>query len=116
MRKIDKLSPVQSKEDAEFLNELRPHVFSEFVGQEKIKSNLGISIQSSKKRNDALDHVLFTGPAGLGKTTLAYIIGGELKSRLITTSGPILEKPGDIAGMLTKLQHRDILFIDEVHR
>ena len=116
MRKIDKLSPVQSKEDAEFLNELRPHVFSEFVGQEKIKANLGISIQSSKKRNDALDHVLFTGPAGLGKTTLAYIIGGELKSRIITTSGPILEKPGDIAGMLTKLQHRDILFIDEIHR
>jgi Holliday junction DNA helicase RuvB len=116
MRKIDKLSPVQSKEDAEFLNELRPHVFSEFVGQEKIKANLGISIQSSKKRNDALDHVLFTGPPGLGKTTLAYIIAGEIKSRIITTAGPILEKPGDIAGMLTKLQHRDILFIDEIHR
>lgn len=116
MRKIDKLSPVQSKEDIEFLNELRPHVFSEFVGQEKIKANLGISIQSSKMRNDALDHVLFTGPPGLGKTTLAYIIAGEIKSRIITTSGPILERPGDIAGMLTKLQHKDILFIDEIHR
>jgi Holliday junction DNA helicase RuvB len=116
MRKTNKLSPVESREETEFLNELRPHVFGEFVGQEKIKNNLDISIISSKKRNDALDHVLFTGPPGLGKTTLAYIIAGEVKSRIITTSGPILEKPGDIAGMLTKLQHKDILFIDEIHR
>ena len=116
MGKSDKISPLNQNEDYEYLNELRPHVFNEFVGQEKIKNNLNISIQSSKKRNDSLDHVLLTGPPGLGKTTLAYIIAGELKSRIITTSGPILEKPGDIAGMLTKLQHKDILFIDEIHR
>ncbi len=98
------------------LNELRPHAFGEFVGQEKIKTNVGVSIQSSKKRGDSLDHVLFTGPPGLGKTTLAYIIAQEMNSRIITTSGPVLEKPGDIAGMLTKLEARDILFIDEIHR
>jgi holliday junction DNA helicase RuvB len=116
MGKTDQLSPQVQKEDVEFLNELRPHKFSEFVGQDKIKKNLDISLQSSKKRNDALEHVLFTGPPGLGKTTLAYLIAGELKSRIITTSGPVLEKPGDIAGMLTKLQAKDILFIDEIHR
>jgi len=116
MRKSDKISPELNDDDAEFLNELRPHRFDEFVGQDKIKNNLNISIQSSKKRKDSLDHVLFTGPPGLGKTTLAYIISGELGSRIITTSGPVLEKPGDIAGMLTKLQAGDILFIDEIHR
>ncbi len=116
MPKSEKIKPEIQKEDTEFLNELRPRVFSEFVGQEKIKSNLGISIQSSKKRNDSLDHILFTGPPGLGKTTLAYITSSEMNSRIITTSGPVLEKPGDIAGMLTKLQPKDILFIDEIHR
>ena len=116
MTKAGKLSPQAQREDTEFLNELRPHTFNEFVGQDKIKNNLGISIRSSKKRNDSLDHVLFTGPPGLGKTTLAYLIAGSLDSRIITTSGPVLEKPGDIAGMLTKLQARDILFIDEIHR
>ncbi len=113
----EKLSPeVVNREDREMLNELRPHAFGEFVGQEKIKTNVGVSIQSSKKRGDSLDHVLFTGPPGLGKTTLAYIIAQEMNSRIITTSGPVLEKPGDIAGMLTKLEARDILFIDEIHR
>lgn len=116
MAKSEKITPQLIKEDKEFLNELRPHKFTEFVGQDKIKSNLDISIQSSKKRNDSLDHILFTGPPGLGKTTLAYIISGEMKSRIVTTSGPVLEKPGDIAGMLTKLQDKDILFIDEIHR
>jgi len=98
------------------LNELRPHTFGDFVGQEKIKNNVGVSIASSRKRSDSLDHVLFTGPPGLGKTTLAYIIAAEMGSRIITTSGPVLEKPGDIAGMLTKLEAKDILFIDEIHR
>lgn len=102
--------------EREFLNLLRPQVFDEFVGQEKIKTNLGVSIGSAKKRDDSLDHILFTGPPGLGKTTLAYIIASEMNSRIVTTSGPVLEKPGDIAGLLTKLQPRDILFIDEIHR
>jgi holliday junction DNA helicase RuvB len=116
MARIEKLSAEVQKEDNEFLNELRPRTFNDFTGQEKIKGNVSISIESSKKRNDSLDHVLFTGPPGLGKTTLAYIIASEMGSRIITTSGPVLEKPGDIAGMLTKLQHKDILFIDEIHR
>lgn len=116
MARTEKLSSETQKDDKEFLNELRPHAFDDFTGQEKTKSNLNVSIQSSKKRNDSLDHVLFTGPPGLGKTTLAYIIAGEMGSRIITTSGPVLEKPGDIAGMLTKLQPKDILFIDEIHR
>ncbi len=114
--RIEKLSAEEQKGEREFLNELRPHTFEDFVGQHKIKVNVGVSIESSKKRNDSLDHVLFTGPPGLGKTTLAYIIASEMKSRIITTSGPVLEKPGDIAGMLTKLQAKDILFIDEIHR
>jgi holliday junction DNA helicase RuvB len=116
MTRIEKLSAEVQREDKDFLNELRPHTFKDFTGQEKIKGNVSISIESSKKRDDALDHVLFTGPPGLGKTTLAYIIASEMNSRIITTSGPVLEKPGDIAGMLTKLQHKDILFIDEIHR
>jgi len=116
MAKSEKIIPEIQKEDNEFLNELRPQIFNDFVGQEKTKKNVGISIQSSKKRNDSLDHVLFTGPPGLGKTTLAYIIASEMGSRIITTSGPVLEKPGDLAGMLTKLQAKDILFIDEIHR
>lgn len=116
MAKSEKITPQIIKEDRELLNELRPQRFDEFVGQDKIKSNLDISIQSCSKRNDSLDHILFTGPPGLGKTTLAYIIAGEVKSRIVTTSGPVLERPGDIAGMLTKLQEKDILFIDEIHR
>jgi Holliday junction DNA helicase RuvB len=116
MAKSEKITPQIIKEDRELLNELRPQRFDEFVGQDKIKSNLNISIQSCKKRNDSLDHILFTGPPGLGKTTLAYIIAGEINSRIVTTSGPVLERPGDIAGMLTKLQEKDILFIDEIHR
>lgn len=115
-RESGKISPEVLNEDREMLNELRPHTFGDFVGQEKIKNNVGVSIASSRKRSDSLDHVLFTGPPGLGKTTLAYIIAAEMGSRIITTSGPVLEKPGDIAGMLTKLEAKDILFIDEIHR
>lgn len=115
-RNTGKISPKSQPEDREKLNELRPDNFNDFTGQDKIKTNVGISIESSKKRNDSLDHVLFTGPPGLGKTTLAYIIASEMGSRIISTSGPVLEKPGDIAGMLTKLETKDILFIDEIHR
>jgi holliday junction DNA helicase RuvB len=116
LQRSEKISAELQLEDREFLNELRPHTFGDFTGQEKLKNNVNISIQSAKKRDDSLDHVLFTGPPGLGKTTLAYIVASEMGSRIITTSGPVLERPGDIAGMLTKLQARDILFIDEIHR
>ncbi len=116
MSRNKNISPINQNEDKDFLNELRPTKFDDFTGQRKIKGNLDISIRSSQQRKDSLDHVLFTGPPGLGKTTLAYIISTELNTNIITTSGPILEKPGDIAGLLTKLQFGDILFIDEIHR
>jgi Holliday junction DNA helicase RuvB len=116
LQRKGKLTPDNSREEREFLNELRPSTFDEFVGQTKIKNNLRISIKSSIKRVDSLDHVLFTGPPGLGKTTLAYIIAREIGSKIMTTSGPVLEKPGDLAGLLTKIQPHDILFIDEIHR
>ena len=95
---------------------LRPGGFEEFVGQEKIVENLKVFIAAAQKRGEALDHVLLTGPPGLGKTTLSYIISNEMKSDIKVTSGPVLEKPGDLAGLLTNLEERDILFIDEIHR
>ncbi len=95
---------------------IRPKKFHEFIGQDKVKENLKIFIQSSRKLGESLDHVLFTGPPGLGKTTLANIIANELETHIVTTSGPIIEKPGDLAGMLTKLKNGEILFIDEIHR
>lgn len=116
MSRKGKLTPDNIKDEREFLNELRPSTFAEFVGQEKIKNNLGVSIKSSLKRKDSLDHVLFTGPPGLGKTTLAYIVAREMRTKIVTTSGPVLEKPADLAGLLTKIQPHDILFIDEIHR
>lgn len=105
--------PVDEKD---FTSLIRPKDFGEFVGQEKVKENLKVFIESSKKLKEPLDHILFTGPPGLGKTTLAYIIAKELNSDIVTTSGPIIEKPGDLAGMLTKLNDNQILFIDEIHR
>ena len=103
-------------EDMDFVTGVRPREFNEFVGQEKVKENLKIFIESSKKLNESLDHVLFTGPPGLGKTTLAHIIANELDTDIISTSGPVIERPGDLAGMLTKLKEKEILFIDEIHR
>jgi Holliday junction DNA helicase RuvB len=108
-------SPERLKED-EFDATLRPKTFDEFTGQKKIVENLKVFIQAARKRGEALDHVLLTGPPGLGKTTLSYIIAREMGSNIKITSGPVLEKPGDLAGLLTNLEERDILFIDEIHR
>lgn len=95
---------------------LRPSKLDEFIGQEKLKANLKVFITAAVERNESLDHVLFHGPPGLGKTTLANIIAQELGSKIKITSGPALERPADLAGLLTNLNHRDVLFIDEIHR
>ena len=95
---------------------LRPRGLDEYVGQEKIREQLSILIEATKKRNEALDHVLLFGPPGLGKTTLSHIIAHELGVNLRQTSGPVLERPGDLAALLTNLEPRDVLFIDEIHR
>ena len=103
-------------EEIQFDNKLRPSQLGEYVGQEKIKENLEIFISAAKMRNDSLDHVLFYGPPGLGKTTLANIIAKEMDASIKSTSGPVIEKSGDLAALLTNLKHGDVLFIDEIHR
>ncbi len=95
---------------------LRPSAWDEYIGQEKIKKNLRVFIEAAKKRGDTLDHTLFFGPPGLGKTTLAYLISSEMESNIKVTAGPMIEKSGDLAAILTNLQDGDILFIDEIHR
>jgi len=110
------ISPVHLLEDDEFELSLRPQKLSEFVGQEKVKDNLAVFIEATLQRGEALDHVLLYGPPGLGKTTLAMILSRELNVDIKTTSGPVLEKPGDLAGLLTNLSEKEVLFIDEIHR
>ncbi len=105
-----------SPSELEYENSLRPKKLSEFIGQEKIKSNLEIFIKAVIKRKDVLEHVLLSGPPGLGKTTLAFLISNELNVNIKTTSGPALERPADLVGILTSLKEGDILFIDEIHR
>jgi len=109
-------SPDKLDEDKSNENSLRPSKFSEFTGQKDIIENLKIYIKAAKQREDTLDHVLLFGPPGLGKTTLAYIISKELNVNIKTSSGPVIDKAGDLAGVLTNLEEKDVLFIDEIHR
>src|SRR3990172_5046920 len=99
-----------------FESSLRPRRITEYIGQEKVKENLRIAITAAKQRGEPLDHILLYGPPGLGKTTLANIIAAEMGVSIRTTSGPAIERPGDLAAILTNLQQDDVLFIDEVHR
>jgi Holliday junction DNA helicase RuvB len=110
------VTPVREAEDTVFEAALRPRTLDEYIGQDRVRENLQVSITAARQRNEALDHVLVYGPPGLGKTTLAYVIGNELGVSVRSTSGPVLEKPGDLAAILTNLKEREVLFIDEIHR
>jgi len=110
------IQPELNEEDLRYEANLRPRSLHEYIGQEEVKGNLSLYIQAAKNRGEALDHVLFCGPPGLGKTTLAYIIASEFGVNIKATSGPVIERPGDLAAILSNLKEHDILFIDEIHR
>jgi Holliday junction DNA helicase RuvB len=113
---LDPTSNGYNSEELDLEKKLRPLSFDDFAGQDQILENLKVFVQAANQRNEALDHTLFHGPPGLGKTTLANILANELQVGIKITSGPVLDKPGDLAGLLTNLEERDVLFIDEIHR
>jgi len=110
------ITPGRVDEDAQYEAGLRPRTLEEYIGQDRLRDNLQVSIAAARGRREALDHVLLYGPPGLGKTTLAYVIGNEMGVPVRATAGPVIERPGDLAGMLTDLQEHAVLFIDEIHR
>lgn len=110
------VSAVPLDDDAQYEMGLRPRTLGEYIGQRRIRENLSISVTAARQRNDALDHVLLYGPPGLGKTTLAYVLANELGVAIRSTAGPVIERPGDLAAMLTNLKEREVLFVDEIHR
>ncbi|OYD13808.1 Holliday junction branch migration DNA helicase RuvB [candidate division WOR-3 bacterium JGI_Cruoil_03_44_89] len=116
MKKENITTPFPIENEREVERALRPKTLGDFVGQNKLKENLKVFIEATRRRGEPLDHILFYGPPGLGKTTLAYIVGRELGTDIIATSGPALERPADLAGVLTRLKNHDILFVDEIHR
>src|SRR5690606_24848471 len=110
------IAPEQFGDDQDQDTSLRPGTLADFIGQEKLKESLGVFLQAARDRNEPIDHILFAGPPGLGKTTLAHIIAREMGANLKITSGPALDKPSELAGLLTNLETNDVLFIDEIHR
>src|ERR1700733_14223709 len=106
----------EDEQEAEFENKLRPKDFANYIGQERLKQNLKLAIDAARKRGEPLDHVLLYGPPGLGKTTMASVIANEMGAQIRITSGPAIERAGDLASLLTNLGDGDILFIDEIHR
>jgi Holliday junction DNA helicase RuvB len=110
------VTAVRIEDDAQYEAGLRPRALDDYIGQDRVRENLHVAIAAALKRGEALDHVLLYGPPGLGKTTLAYVIGNEMGAPVRATSGPVLEKPGDLAAILTNLAEREVLFIDEIHR
>jgi len=110
------ITPAPSEDDAQYEAGLRPRTLDEYIGQDRLRDNLHVSIAAARGRREALDHVLLYGPPGLGKTTLAHVIGNEMGVPVRATAGPVIERPGDLAGMLTDIQEHGVLFIDEIHR